>query len=175
MYNRTPIHHPDPDPWCELRHGCRPGHGHVRLGGLSTPRVLHPRVPHLCAARLTGHHFWFTAGPAVLGLVIHMVTGAAYGLVFILIAQRLRRSLALTAVVICCFTVCVVSSFVGLPFAAKLTRAGRVITNMAKMVGLSTLAVEHLMFGIVSGLLTFDQCRSSSTEPQVELRSPVAA
>ena len=124
---------------------------------------------------MTGHHFWFTAGPAVLGLVIHMVTGAAYGMVFVLIAQRLRRSLVIPAGMVYGLAVFVVSSFVGLPVAAKLTGAGPVITNMAKMVGWSTFAVEHLMFGTVLGLLTFALSHSNSAEPQIELPAPVAA
>ena len=124
---------------------------------------------------MAGHHFWFAAGPALLGLMIHMVTGAAYGVVFVLITQRLRRSLVIPAGMAYGLAVFVVSSFIGLPIAAKLTDAGPVITNMAKMVGWSTFAVEHLMFGTVLGLLTCALSRSNQTEPRLELRSPVAA
>jgi len=124
---------------------------------------------------MAGHHFWFTAGPALLGLMIHMVTGAAYGMVFVLITQRLHRSLVIPAGMAYGLAVFVISSFIGLPIAAKVTASGPVITNMAKMVGWSTFAVEHLMFGTVLGLLTFALGRTTQTEPQLELRSPVAA
>ncbi len=124
---------------------------------------------------MAGHHFWFAAGPAVLGLMIHMVTGAAYGMVFVLITQRLRRSMVIPAGMAYGLAVFGVSSFIGLPIAAKLTGAGPVITNMAAMVGRSTFAVEHLMFGTVLGLLTFALSRSGSTEAHVEFRSTVPA
>jgi hypothetical protein len=124
---------------------------------------------------MAGHHFWISVGPAALGLMIHMVTGAAYGMVFVLIAQRLRRSQVIPAGMVYGLAVFVVSSFVGLPVAARLTAAGPVISNMAKMVGWSTFAVEHLMFGAVLGVLTVALSRSSTTDSPVGLRSPVAA
>ncbi|MGO8873587.1 MAG: hypothetical protein ACLQPH_19730 [Acidimicrobiales bacterium] len=122
---------------------------------------------------MAGDHFWFAASPAFLGLMIHMVTGAAYGMVFVLITQRLRRSLVIPAGMAYGLAVFVVSSFIGLPIAAKLTAARPVITNMAKIVGWSTFAVEHLMFGTVLGLLTFALNRSGSPEARVELRLAV--
>lgn len=122
-----------------------------------------------------GQHFWFAAGPALLGLMIHMGTGTAYGMVFVLITQRLRRSLVILAGMAYGLAVFVMSSFIGLPIAAKFTSAGPTITNMAKIVGWSTFAVEHLMFGTALGLLTFALSRSTRTEPQIEVRSPVAA
>lgn len=124
---------------------------------------------------MASHHFWFAAGPALLGLMIHMVTGAAYGMAFVLITHRLRRSLVIPAGMAYGLAVFVVSSFIGLPIAAKLAAAGPVITNMAKVVGWSTFAVEHLMFGTVLGLLTFALNRSTQTDPQIKLRSPAAA
>jgi hypothetical protein len=124
---------------------------------------------------MAGHHFWFSAGPALLGLMIHIVTGAAYGMVFVLITRHLHPSRVIPAGMAYGLAVFAVSSFIGLPVAAKLTASGPVITNMAKMVGWSTFAVEHLMFGAVLGLLTFALSRTTQTEPQLELRSPVAA
>ena len=73
----------------------------------------------------------------------------------------------------------VVSSFIGLPIAAKLTASGPVITDMAKMVGWSTFAIEHLMFGTVLGLLTFMFNRSpndgTGPDTSVESRSTIPA
>ena len=43
---------------------------------------------------MAGNRFWFAAGPAFVGLMIHMVTGAGYGMVFALVARRLRRGAA---------------------------------------------------------------------------------
>ena len=122
-----------------------------------------------------GHHFWFAAGPASLGLMIHMATGAAYGMVFVLITQRLRRSLVIPAGMAYGLAVFVVSSFIGLPIAAKLTASGPVIADMAEMVGWSTFAVEHLVFGTVLGLLAFALSRTTHTDPRPGLRSPVTA
>jgi hypothetical protein len=124
---------------------------------------------------MAGHHFWFTAGPAVLGLMIHLATGAVYGMAFVLVAQRLRRRMVIPAGMVYGLVVFAVSSLIGLPIAARLTGAGSVITNMASMVGWSTFAAEHLLFGTVLGLLTFARSRSGSTEAQVELRSTVPA
>ncbi len=113
-----------------------------------------------------------SARPSPVPLVIR---GAIYGMVFILIVKQLRRGLVIPAGMVYGLAVFVVSSFIALPVAAKLTGAGSVITDMAKMVGWSTFAVEHLMFGAVLGLLTFALSRSDSTGPTVELRLPVAA
>jgi len=124
---------------------------------------------------MAGHHFWISAGPALVGLAIHMATGAVYGIVFVLTTRQVRRSLVIPAGMGYGLVVFAVSSFVGLPVAAQLTGAGAVITDMAKMVGWSTFAVEHLVFGTVLGLLTFALDRSSDAEPQPELRAPVAA
>lgn len=124
---------------------------------------------------MAGHPFRFSAGPALLGLMIHMVTGAAYGMVFVLLAQRLRRSLVIPAGMVYGLAVFVVSSFVGLPVASALTGAGPVITNMAKMVGWSTFAVEHLMFGTTLGLLTFAFGGVDTKAPHAALRTSVAS
>ena len=128
---------------------------------------------------MAGHHFWFAAGPALLGLMIHMVTGATYGMVFGLMTRRLRRSLIIPAGMAYGLAVFVVSSFIGLPIAAKLTGSGAVITDMARMVGWSTFAIEHLMFGTVLGLLTFTLIRVPSDgagpDTPVERRSTIPA
>lgn len=136
---------------------------------LGSPEAMMTSVSQAMA----GHHFWFAPGPALLGLMIHMATGAAYGMVFVLATQRLRRSLVIPAGMAYGLAVFVVSSFIGLPVAAKLTASGSVITNMAKMVGWSTFAVEHLLFGAVLGLLTLGLIRSARPEPRVDDRSAV--
>lgn len=39
---------------------------------------------------MAGHSFWFTPGAAIIGLLIHMLTGATYGVMFVLATQRVR-------------------------------------------------------------------------------------
>ena len=102
---------------------------------------------------MAGNKFWFSAGPAALGLLIHMMTGAMFGIGFALLARRLSRTLLVPAGVVYGLAVFVVSAFVGLPVAAKITGSGATISDMASMVGYATFAVEHVMFGLVLGAL----------------------
>lgn len=46
-----------------------------------------------------------------------------------------------------------ISSYVGLPLAAAIFSSGDQITNMAELVGYGTFLVEHLIFGLVLGLI----------------------
>ncbi|MEO8267347.1 MAG: hypothetical protein ABI706_17745 [Ilumatobacteraceae bacterium] len=39
------------------------------------------------AEAMAGNKFWFSAGPAVLGLMIHMMTGAMFGIGFAFFAH----------------------------------------------------------------------------------------
>lgn len=102
-----------------------------------------------------GDAFTFLAGPAALGAAIHMMTGAAYGAVFGLLVGRLRAGLATYAVVgvVYGFAVFAVSAFVGLPLAASIFDSGAQITDMAEMAGWGTFVTEHLLFGLVLGVL----------------------
>ncbi|MGD9961907.1 hypothetical protein [Nocardioides sp.] len=102
-----------------------------------------------------GDAFTFLAGPAILGAMIHMMTGAMYGAVFGLIASRLRLGLAALAGVGMAygFVVFAMSAYVGLPLAASIFDSGDPIKNMAEMAGWGTFIIEHLMFGVVLGVL----------------------
>lgn len=102
---------------------------------------------------MAGNRFWFVAGPAFVGLMIHMVTGAAYGMVFALVTRPLRRGALVPVGMVFGMATFLVSSFVALPIAASITGAGTTISDMAKMVGWSTFVLEHLMFGLVLGAL----------------------
>lgn len=102
---------------------------------------------------MAGNKFWFSAGPAALGLLIHMMTGAMFGIGFAFLARRLPRTLIVPAGAIYGLAVFVVSAFVGLPVAAKITGSGTTISDMASMVGYATFAIEHMMFGLVLGAL----------------------
>ena len=111
---------------------------------------------------MAGHRFWFAAGPAFVGLLIHMLTGAAYGIAFAVVARRLHRRALVPAGMVFGLGTFFVSSFVGLRIAATITGAGTTISDMAKMVGWPTFALEHLMFGLVLGALALGRSRATS-------------
>lgn len=107
------------------------------------------------AAQMEGEAFTFLAGPALVGAMIHMMTGAMYGAVFGALASRLRLGLAAMAGVgvVYGFVVFVLSAFAGLPLAAALFDSGDPIANMAEMAGWGVFVSEHLLFGGVLGAL----------------------
>lgn len=109
----------------------------------------------MMADQQNGAAFTFLFGPAILGAVIHMMTGAMYGAMFGLIASRLRLGVAALAGVgmVYGFLVFVVSVYIGLPIAAAIFDSGDPIKNMAEMAGWGTFIIEHLIYGIVLGLL----------------------
>ena len=92
---------------------------------------------------------------ALLGAVIHMMTGAMYGAIFGLAVAKLRLGTALLAGlgIVYGAIVFAVSTWIGLPIAAALFDSGDQITDMAEMAGWGTFVVEHLLFGLVLGLL----------------------
>ena len=100
------------------------------------------------------HLFYFDLGPAFLGMMLHLATGAAYGVVFALIARALRlgRLGGVLAGAVYGIVVLLFSSFVGLPIAASLFGGGKPISEMPTMVGWSTFTIEHLIFGVVVGI-----------------------
>ena len=104
-------------------------------------------------AAMRGDTFWFESGAALVGLLVHMVTGAMYGVGFAVFARRLRGSGTLVAVGMGYGLVALVlSGLVGLPVASAITGAGKTISDMADMVGWGTIAVEHLIFGLTLGV-----------------------
>lgn len=110
-------------------------------------------------AGMAGDAFTFFFGTAVLGAVVHMMTGAMYGAVFGLLVTRLRLgTLALSGLgLVWGAIVLVVSAFVLLPVTAAVTGAvtgaGEPIADMADMAGWGTFTVEHLLFGVVLGAI----------------------
>ena len=116
---------------------------------------------------MADNKFWFSAGPAVLGLLIHMMTGAMFGIGFAFLARRLPRTLLVPAGAMDGLAVFVVSSFVGLPVAAKITGSGTIISDMASMVGYATFAVEHTMFGPVLGALALRTAPADSATAEI--------
>lgn len=105
------------------------------------------------AEAMTGNKLWFSAAPAGVGLLIHMMTGATFGIGFAFLARRLPRAALVPAGAVYGLAAFAVSAFIGLPVAANITGAGIAISDMASTVGWATFAVEHMMFGVVLGVL----------------------
>lgn len=102
-----------------------------------------------------GDKFWFTPGAAVVGLMIHMLTGAAYGMGIGLLLRAVSRPLLIPVGALSGLAVFAISSFVGLPIAASVTGAGSTVSHMARMVGYGTFLVEHVMFGLAVGVFAY--------------------
>ena len=102
-----------------------------------------------------GSDFHLVLGTAVLGAIIHMITGAIYGAVFGLLVARLRLGLgALTGAGLGYGAlVFAMSAFLALPIAATLFHSGDQIKNMAQMAGWGTFLVEHLLYGLTLGIV----------------------
>lgn len=109
-----------------------------------------------------GSAFIFIFGPALLGAIIHMITGAAYGAIFGVIARLLRwhGATLVGAALVWGLAVFAVSTWIGLPLAAGLLGGGEPVANMATMVGYPTFIVEHLLYGAVLGMLLASPLRS---------------
>lgn len=105
---------------------------------------------------MSGSQFYFAAGPALLGALIHMMTGAMYGAMFAVLVTllKLSRGTVLLLGMVYGVMAFVLSSFIGLPLAATIFGSGDQITHMARMVGWTTFLLEHLMFGIALGAVT---------------------
>lgn len=106
-------------------------------------------------AAVAGDAFQLALGPAVLGAVIHMMTGAMYGAAFGVIAWRLAVGAAALAGLGLAygFVVFAMSAYVALPVSAAVFGSGDEITHMASMAGWGTFVVEHLLFGLSLGAL----------------------
>ena len=100
-----------------------------------------------------GSDLYFTLGPAALGAMIHMMTGAMYAALFAVVVTRLAlgRMLIVGLGLLYGAMVFAVSTWIGLPIAAGIFDSGDQITNMAEMAGWGTFVIEHLVFGLVLG------------------------
>ena len=104
---------------------------------------------------MDGNLYYFSAGPAALGMAIHMMTAIAFGVVFALLVTwlGLRGPVALLVGVIYGLAVFALMSFAVLPIVADLFGGGNPISDMPEMVGYSTFSIEHAIFGLVLGLM----------------------
>ncbi len=90
--------------------------------------------------------FYFAAGPAMLGLIIHMLWSALFGMLFALLASflRLRGIMALMGGLVYGLVALVIMSFVVLPIVGAGTMPGTI--------GWPSFVIEHVIFGMVLGL-----------------------
>lgn len=108
-----------------------------------------------------GDTFVLSAGTAVLGLLIHMMVGAIYGAVFgaaVALVPQLSRAIVTGLGVVWGGVVFLVSAFIGLPLAAAIVGVGDLpdgnpIADMAQMAGWGVFLTEHLLFGLVLGVV----------------------
>jgi hypothetical protein len=105
-------------------------------------------------AGMAGDTFAISAGPALLGLGLHLATGAFWGAIFGLIVSTgwLRSVGGLVAGVVYGLAVMVVMAFVALPVIASIFGGGEPISDMPRLAGWGTFAVEHAIYGGVLGL-----------------------
>jgi hypothetical protein len=114
---------------------------------------------------MTGTTFYVSFGAAVLGAMLHMMIGAMYGAPFAVVAARarLRGATLIAAGAVWGAVVFAMSSFVGLPLAAKIFDSGDQITHMARMVGYGTFLIEHVIFGMTVALILAVRRNSEAT------------
>lgn len=115
---------------------------------------------------MAGHNFSFAAGPAIVGMIVHLAIGAAAGAVFAVIAGLLRPRLAGAALVAAgmaySLVVLGVNAVIGLPAAAHLFGGGNRISTMPSMVGWWTFTIEHLIFGMILAAALWVGTRSTT-------------
>lgn len=91
-------------------------------------------------------HFYFALGPALLGLIIHMMWSALYGMIFGLIAYgiHLKGAIAVISGLVYGVLVMVFMSFIMVPIIGA--------PNLLHMLGWPSFTFAHLLFGFVLGL-----------------------
>lgn len=136
---------------------------------LGSPKAMMTSVHRAMA----GQRFWLTPGAALTGALIHMMTGAGFGIVFGVIVRSVPRRLWVPIGVLYGLAVFVVSAFVGLPIAATVTGSGSVISEMARIVGRGTFAAEHVLFGLTLAAVTLVVAPSARlSAPETARRQP---
>lgn len=114
---------------------------------------------------VNGNSFHFVLGSAVVGAIVHMMTGAIAGAIFGAIISKIHASWAITVVAATMFGlfVLVVNGFIGLPIISHLFSGGEPISEMAKIVGWRHFTVEHAIFGMALGIIV--AAKVSTLEP----------
>jgi hypothetical protein len=101
-----------------------------------------------------GDSFTFSAGPAAVGVGLHLLTGAFWGAIFGVIvgAGRLNGWVGFLGGVLYGPAVMVVMALIALPVIAELFGGGEVISDMPRLAGWGTFTIEHAIYGAVLGL-----------------------
>lgn len=97
----------------------------------------------------------FAPVPALVGLIVHMMVGMAAGAVFGALIGWLRpsRGVTVAAGVAYGLLVMVGNALIALPIVAQLFGGGEAIADMPAKAGWGTFTVEHVLFGLVLGLV----------------------
>ena len=105
-------------------------------------------------AAASGDAFTFSAGPAAVGVMLHLLTGAFWGAIFGLIVStgRLNGWIGLLGGIVYGLAVMVVMAFVALPVIAEVFGGGDPISDMPRLVGWGTFTIEHAIYGAVLGV-----------------------
>ena len=105
-------------------------------------------------AGMAGDTFAISVGPALLGLALHLATGAFWGAIFGLIVSTgwLRGVAGLVGGIIYGLAVMVVMAFIALPVIAAVFGGGEPVSDMPRLAGWGTFAIEHAIYGAVLGL-----------------------
>jgi len=102
--------------------------------------------PQAMMTTMHGGAFSFALGPAVLGLVVHMMWSALWGIIFGLIAYglHLRGVAAIIGGMVYGVLIMLVMNFVLLPIVGA--------PHLLNLLGGTTFIIGHLLFGMVVGL-----------------------
>jgi hypothetical protein len=117
---------------------------------------------HMAGA--AGTAFTFSAGPAIVGLMIHMMVGAAFGAIFGLLLTRvpdLSTAARIGAGTLFGVVAFGLSAFVLLPMMSSVANDAYAIKHMASIVGYPTFLAEHVVFGMVLGALSVSATASA--------------
>jgi hypothetical protein len=116
-----------------------------------SPSTMMTSAHHAAA----GSGFYFSLGPALTGAMIHMMTGAVYGVLLALVVSRLSLSGSWLVTIGLGYGVLVfaISSWIALPVMAALLGSGDQIAHMAQNAGYLAFLVNHLVYGAALGAL----------------------
>lgn len=118
--------------------------------------------PEEMKSSMEGGTFYFSAGPAALGMMIHMVTAIGWGILFALLISRMRTGGASLILLGAIYGLAVMAfmSFIALPIIGQ--------GDMPTMVGWPTFSIEHAMYGATVGAcLALARGRSQSLDREV--------
>jgi uncharacterized membrane protein YagU involved in acid resistance len=100
-----------------------------------------------------GERFFFAQEAFIFGLAAHVMVGAIFGVLFAVLALRLRLrgTRALVGGLIYGLAVMVLMSALVLPVVADMSGAGQAISRMGGEIGWPTFAALHAIFGLALG------------------------